>query len=183
VALTLASGARRATLADVAAVARLSVSANREARQDVPTLHEPADLSAPELALRLLEDLDDGNGLYVAECAGRIVGFAQVSGLMVGDGGHLVELRRLYVVPERRRESLGRQLLTLVLRDLRQRANAPDLRAWAPVGSPAAGFLEAAGGAVLRQRWRVGSGGMAVRGVIFSWSARPAARVPDHALA
>jgi GNAT superfamily N-acetyltransferase len=177
------SSVRKATLADVAAVARLSVPANREACQDAPVLPEPLELSAPELALRLLEDLDDGNLLYVAERGRRIVGFAQVTGLMVGDGGHLVELRRLYVVPEHRREGLGRQLLGGVVRDLRQRGNGPDLRAWAPAGSPAAAFLEAAGATVLRQRWKVGTGGMAMRGAIFGWSTRAAARVPDHALA
>ena len=174
---------RRATLADVAAVARLTVTANREAQRDLPALHDEEELSSPELALRLLDDLDDGNLLYVAEREARIVGFAQVTGLMVGDGGHLIELRRLYVAPEHRREGLGRQLLCCVLRDLRQRGNGPDLRAWAGTGSPAARFLQAAGGTVVRQRWKVSAGGMAARGTIFGWSARTAARVPDHALA
>ena len=177
------AGARRATLADVAAVARLSVSANREARQAGSDPSDQAELSAPELALRLLEDLDDGNLLYVSERGRRIVGFAQVTGLMVGDGGHLVELRRLYVVPEHRREGFGRQLICCVLRDLRQRGNGPDLRAWASAGSPAVKFLQAAGGTILRQRWKVGAGGMAARGTVFGWSTRTAARVPDHALA
>jgi len=176
-------GVRRATLADIAAVARLSVPAIREARQDAPPLHEPIELSAPELALQLLEDLDDGNLLYVAERDGRIAGFAQVTGLMVGDGGHLVELRRLYVSPEDRGRGLGRQLLSLVVHDLRQRANSPVLRAWAAAGSAGAGFLEAAAGAIIRQRWKVGPGGIAVRGVVYGWSAVPAARVRDHALA
>jgi len=165
---------RRATLADVAAVARLTVAANREAQRDLPALHDDEELSSPELALRLLEDLDDGNLLYVTEREGRIVGFAQVTGLMVGDGGHLVELRRLYVMPEQRRRGAGRQLLELVRQDLAQRPNPPALRAWAPTGSAAAGFLELAEAIAARQRWKVGPGGIAIRGVVYGWTARPA---------
>jgi ribosomal protein S18 acetylase RimI-like enzyme len=175
--------ARRATLADVAAVARLSVTANRESQRDLPSLHDEEELSSPELALRLLDDLDDGNLLYVAEREGRIAGFAQVTGLMVGDGGHLVELRRLYVAPETRRRGLGRRLVGLVLDELAERPNPPALRAWAASGSAAAGFLELAEGTAMRQRWKVGSGGIAVRGVVYGWSVRPAAVVRKRALA
>src|SRR5215831_5142432 len=120
-------GVRRASLADVAPMARLSVAANRESRPDivaaspVATALLPPELSAPDLALRLLEDMDDGHLLYVAERDCRIVGFAQVTGLMVGDGGHLVELRRLYVTPEQRGRGWGRQLLRLVRHELAQR--------------------------------------------------------------
>lgn len=174
---------RRGTLADVAAVARLTVPANRELQPDLPALDEASELSAPELALRLLDDLDDGSLLYVAEREGRIVGFAQVTGLMVGDGGHLVELRRLYVVPEQRRRGLGRRLLGHVLGELAQRPNPPALRAWAPSGSAAAGFLELAEGTVMRQRWKVGRDGLAVRGVVFGWTVRPVASARGRALA
>jgi GNAT superfamily N-acetyltransferase len=177
------SGVRRATLADVAPVARLSVPANRESQRDLPPLDAVDELSAPELALRLLDDLDDGNVLYVAEHEGRTAGFAQVTGLMVGDGGHLVELRRLYVAPEHRQRGLGRQLLRLVLHDLGQRANPPALRAWAATGSAAARFLEAAGGTTMRPRWKVGSGGIAVRGVVYGWTVRQAPAVRGRALA
>lgn len=174
---------RRATLADVAEVARLSVLAGAEAQRDLPALHPAQELSAPDLALRLLEDLDDGNGLYVAELEGRVVGFAQVTGLMVGDGGHLLELRQLYVAPEHRLRGAGRLLLRLVLRDLAQRPGPPALRAWAATGSGAARFLEAAGGAATRQRWKVGSDGIAVRGLAFSWTASPLPALRGHALA
>lgn len=175
-----ASSVRKATLADVAAVARLLVPAIREARCEAPALYEPDELCAPELALRLLEDLDDGNVIYVADREGRIEGLAQVTGLMVGDGGHLVELRRLYVSPEHRHRGLGRQLLFLTVRDLRQRSNAPSLRAWAPAGSTGAGFFTAVGGSAVRSRWKVGPGGVAVRGTLFSWTTR-AARVARSA--
>src|SRR5215470_9167255 len=160
---------RRATLADVAAVARMTVSANREAEHELPALKDEIELSAPELALRLLDDLDDGNLLYVAERDSRIVGFAQVTGLMVGDGGHLVELRRLYVTPELRRRGTGRQLLALIRHDLGQRQNPPSLRARAASGSAAAGFLEVADGTPTRPRWKVGPGGIAIRGVVYGW--------------
>jgi GNAT superfamily N-acetyltransferase len=173
---------RRATLADVAAVARLMVAANREAQRDLPALQDE-ELSSPELALRLLEDLDDGNLLYVAEREGRIAGFAQVTGLMVGDGGHLIELRRLYVVPELRRRGTGRELLNLVRQDLAQRPNPPALRAWAASGSAAAGFLELTEATVTRQRWKVGPGGIAVRGVVYGWATRPAAATRKRVLA
>jgi GNAT superfamily N-acetyltransferase len=186
VSLTPFSGVRRATLADVAAVARLAVPAIQETLPDGAPVDDPIELSPPELALRLLEDLDDGNLLYVAERDGRIIGFAQVSGLMVGDGGHLVELRRLYVAPEHRSRGIGRRLLSLVVRDLRKRANSPSLRAWAPAGTSAGAFLEATGGAIVRQRWRVGPGDLAVRGVVYGWRAVPAATAATprgHALA
>jgi GNAT superfamily N-acetyltransferase len=177
------SAVRRATLADVAPVARLSVSANEEAQRALPALSEGDDLSAPELALRLLEDLDDGNLLYVAERESRIAGFALVTGLMVGDGGHLVELRRVYVVPELRRRGVGRQLLRLVLRELAHRTNPPALRAWAATGSDAGRFLLSAGATVVRQRWKVGAGGIAVRGVVHGWTVRQAAALPERAVA
>ena len=174
---------RRATLADVAAVARLTVAANREAQRDLPALHDDEELSSPELALRLLEDLDDGNLLYVTEREGRIVGFAQVTGLMVGDGGHLVELRRVFVQQEHRQRGVGRQLLRLVLQDLAQRPSPPALRAWAAAGSGAGRFLSSAGGVLMRQRWKVGPGGIAVRGVVYDWAVTQASAVPDRALA
>ena len=177
------SEVRRATLADVASVARLSVPANEEAQRDLPVLGEGEELSAPELALRLLDDLDDGGLLYVAERESRIIGFARVSGLMVGDGGHLVELRRIYVVPELRQRGVGRQLLRLVLQDLAHRTNPPALRAWAASGSEAGRFLLASGGAEVRHRWKVGGGGMAVRGVVYDWAARQPAPVRGRALA
>ncbi len=165
---------RRATLADVAAVARLTVPANHEAQRDLPSLQDD-ELSAPELALRLLDDMNEGNVLYVAEIEGRTVGFAQVTGLMVGDGGHLVELRRLYVTPEHRQRGLGRRLVELVRQELAQRASPPALRAWAAAGSTAARFLETSGGTATRSRWKVGRGGMAVRGAVYGWSMRQAA--------
>lgn len=177
------SEARKATLADVAAVARLSEPANQEARRELPALSDGDELSAPELALRLLDDLEDGHLLYVAEREQRIMGFAHVTGLMVGDGGHLVELRRIYVQPEHRQRGVGRQLLRLVLQDLAQRPSPPALRAWAAAGSDAGRFLAAAGGILMRQRWKVGPGGIAVRGVVYDWAVTQAPAVPDRALA
>lgn len=163
------SAVRRATLADVASIARLSVCANRDVWQDVPAIKEPVERSAPEIALQLLEDLDDGHVLYVAERQGRNVGFAHVTRPTTGNGGHMVELRNLYIGSEYRHSGLGRQLLRLVLRDIRQRANPPALRAWAANGSTAAGFLQAAGGQPVRERWKVGQGLYAVRGIVFDW--------------
>lgn len=160
---------RRATLADVAAVARLSVHANQQACEEVPALGDLEPQSAPELALRLLDELDDGSLLSVAERQGRIVGFALASGLMVADGGHLVELKRVYVAPDHRRRGIGGQLLRMVLRDVAQRTGTVSLRAWAAVGTPSAAFLTALGASPVRDRWKVGRGGIAVRGQVFGW--------------
>src|SRR5262249_44390271 len=121
--------------------------------------------------------------LYVAEREAQIVAFAQVTGLMVGDGGHLVELRRVYVTPERRQRGIGRALLSPVLHDLAQRPNPPALRAWAAAGSGLGRFLEAAGAAAMRQRWKVGPGGIAIRGVVYDWTVRQTPSVPGRALA
>ena len=166
------SAVRRATLADIAAVARLSVAANREADAEVPALQGDTELSAPEIALRLLDDLDDGDVLYVAERDRCLAGFAHVSGLMVSDGGHLVEVRRVYVARGFRRRGLARQLVRLVQRDVSRRPNPPALRAWAAVGTVAERFLESVGANVVRPRWKVGSGGVAVRGVVYGWGSR-----------
>ena len=163
------SGVRRATLADVASIARLSVCANREVSRDVPALQDAIEPSAPEIALQLLEDLDDGHELYVAESQARNIGFAHLTRPTTGDGGHVVELRDLYISSECRHSGLGRQLLRFVLRELRQRPNRPVLRVWAATGSAAAGFVEAAGGQPVRERWKVGQGMYAVRGIIFDW--------------
>jgi len=170
--LTLPNAVRRATLADIAAVARLSVAANREADAEVPALQSETELSAPEIALRLLDDLDDGDVLYVAERERRVAGFAHVSGLMVSDGGHLVEVRRIYVAQGSRRRGLARQLVRLIQRDLSRRPNPPALRAWAAVDTVAERFLEAVGAAAVRPRWKVGSAGVAVRGVVYGWGSR-----------
>jgi GNAT superfamily N-acetyltransferase len=172
---------RRATLADVAAVARMSVPADDEARRDMPALADPEPLSAPELALRLLEDLEDGHTLYVAERERQWLGFAHTGELMVGDGGHQVELQRLYVAPEHRRRGIGRELLALVRRDVGQRAVPAAIRAWAAGGSAGSAFLTAAGLQPLRQRWRVGSGGIAVRGLVYADRVAQPVRAPRAA--
>src|SRR5215831_19180398 len=128
------TGVRRATLADVASIARLSVCANREAWDGVPA-HPAVEASAPEIALRLLEDLDDGHALYVAGCGRGNVGFAHVTAPAAQDGVQIVELKCIYIAPEQRRRGLGRHLLSFVLRDLRNRPDPPGLRAWAATPS------------------------------------------------
>lgn len=170
--LTPPNAVRRATLADIAAVARLSVAANREADAEVPALQSETELSAPDIALRLLDDLDDGDVLYVAERERRVAGFAHVSGLMVSDGGHLVEVRRIYVAQGSRRRGLARQLVRLIQRDLSRRPNPPAMRAWAALDTVAERFLEAVGASAVRPRWKVGSAGVAVRGVVYGWGVR-----------
>lgn len=171
-AFTPPNNVRPATLADVAAVARLSVSANREAYLELPVLQDSDELCAPEIALRLLDHLEDGDVLYVAERDRCVVGFAHVSGLMVGDGGHLVEVRRVYVAPEHRRRGVGRQMLKLIQREVGRRPNPPALRAWASIDSVGEQFLQGVGASALRQRWKVGSGGIAVRGIVYGWASR-----------
>jgi len=175
---------RRATLADIAAIARLSVAANRESDAELPALQGETELTAPEIALRILDDLDDGDVLYVAERERHVAGFAHVSGLMVSDGGHLVEVRRVYIAHGFRGRGLARQLIRLVQRDLSRRPNPPALRAWAAADTVAERFLEAVGASAVRPRWKVGSGGVAVRGVVYGWrsrqlqTARASQRVP-----
>ena len=156
---------RRATLADVAPVARLSVQANGSAFR---TSH-PADLSAPELALRLLEELEAGVALYVADEGGRTVGFAQTGAPMIGDEGRLVELRSLCVAPDHDLSVVGRRLVRLALRDLGQRLGPVVLRAWAAAGSHEASVLRSAGGMPVGRRWGIGRAGATVRGVIYGW--------------
>ena len=168
----VAGSVRRASLADVAAVARLTVAANREADAEVPALQTTPELTAPEIALRLLDDLEDGDIVYVGERDRCVAGFAHVSGLMVGDGGHLIEIRRVYVDPEHRRRGLGRQLVRLIQRDIGRRPNPPALRAWAAFDTVGEYFLAAVGANAVRQRWKVGSGGIAVRGVVYAWGSR-----------
>ena len=168
----MAASVRRASLADVAAVARLTVGANREADAEVPALQTTPELTAPEIALRLLDDLEDGDIVYVGERDRCVAGFAHVSGLMVGDGGHLIEIRRVYVDPEHRRRGLGQQLVRLIQRDIGRRPNPPALRAWAAFDTVGEYFLAAVGANAVRQRWKVGSGGIAVRGVVYAWGSR-----------
>lgn len=160
---------RRATLADVASVARLSVCANREAWDGVPSLHQGIEPTAPDIALRLLEDLDDGHVLYVAGYQRCDVGFAHVTGPTTEGGGQVVELNCIYVAPEHRCHGLGRQLLRFALRDLRSRPNPPALRAWAATASLSAHFLSLAGGQPVRERWKVRQETFAVRGIVFDW--------------
>ena len=86
----------------MASIARLSVCANREAWDIVPALHPAVEASAPEIALRLLEDLDDGHALYVAGCQRGNVGFAHVTAPTAQDGVQIVELRCIYIALEQR---------------------------------------------------------------------------------
>lgn len=174
------TGVRRATLADVASVARLSVCANREAWDGVPALHQAMAPSAPEIALRLLKDLDDGQALYVAGYQRCNVGFAHVTGLTAQDGAQIVELKCLYVAPEQRHHGLGRHLLRFVLRDLRNRPKPPALRAWAASDSTLARFLSVAGGKPVRERWRVSQGTFAVRGIVYDWPIRDSHRAAER---
>ena len=174
------TGVRRATLADVASIARLSVCANREAWDGVPALHPEVEPSAPEIALRLLEDLDDGNALYVAGCQRGNAGFAHVTAPTAQDGVQIVELECIYIAPEQRQRGLGRHLLSFVLRDLRNRPDRPALRAWAATASTLASFLSVAGGQPIRERWKVSRGTFAVRGLIFDWPARDSHRAAER---
>lgn len=156
---------RRATLADVAPVARLSVLANGGAFRSA----HAGDLSAPELALTLLEELEAGVALYVADEGGRTVGFAQAGAPMIGDEGRLVELRGLCVAPDQDLSDVGRRLVRLVLRDLGQRLGPVVLRAWAAAGSSEASLLRAAGGVPVGRRRGIGRAGATVRGVVYGW--------------
>jgi len=174
------TGVRRATLTDVASIARLSLCANREAWDGVPVLHPAVEPSAPELALRLLEDLDDGHTLYVAGCQRCNVGFAHVTGPTAQEGAQIVELKCIYIAPEQRRRGLGRHLLSFVLRDLRNRPDPPGLRAWAATASTLTSFLSVAGGQTVRERWKVSQGTFAVRGIVFEWPARDNRRAVER---
>ena len=171
---------RRATLADVASVARLSVCANQEAWDEVPGLHQAIEPTAPDIALRLLEDLDDGHVLYVAGYQRCDVGFAHVTGPTTEGGGQEVELKCIYVAPEHRCHGLGRQLLRFAVRDLRNHPNPRALRAWAATASSSARFLSVAGGQPVRERWKVSQGTFAVRGIVFEWPARDNRRAAER---
>ena len=118
--------------------------------------------------MRLLEDLETGDALYVAERQGRVVGFAQISELMVADGGHVVELLRIYVAPEHRRRGLGGDLVRALLHGFRPPVQ-PVLRAWAAHGSPVERFFQATGARPLRPRWKVVAGEVAIRGTVYAW--------------
>jgi len=163
---------RVATLADVAEVARLAARGLGE------HLDGRAALSAPEIAVRLLEDLETGDLLYVGERRSRVIGFAQASELMVADGGHVVELLRIYVAPEHRRRGLGGDLVRALLHGFRLPVR-PVLRAWAPCGSPIERFFQATGARPLRQRWKV-VGEVALRGMVYAWSRSEPARAGER---
>lgn len=178
--LSPSTDVRRATLADVASVARLSVCANQEAWDAVPALHQAIAPSAPEIALRLLKDLDDGHLLYVGGYQRCNVGFAHVTGPTAQDGVPVVELKCLYVAPEQRHHGLGSHLLRFVLRDLKNRSNPPALRAWAATTSTLASFLPVAGGQPVRERWKVSQGTFAVRGIVFDWPIRDSHRAAER---
>ncbi|HLH71588.1 MAG TPA: GNAT family N-acetyltransferase [Candidatus Dormibacteraeota bacterium] len=163
---------RVATLADVAEVARLAARGLGERLQGEPAL------SAPEIAVRLLEDLETGDQLYVGERQGRVVGFAQASELMVAEGGHVVDLLRIYVAPEHRRQGLGGALVRALLHSFRPPVR-PVLRAWAPYNSPIERFFQATGARPLRQRWKV-VGEVALRGMVYAWSRSEPARAGER---
>ena len=127
---------RRATLADVAPAARLAAATNGGAYRAAPAGHR----SAPEQALGLLRDLEEGIALYVADRAGRTVAFAQTAGPLIADEGRVVELRSLCLAPGLDPGELGRALVRLV-----------------------------AGGVPVGRCRGIGRSGAATRGVVYGW--------------
>jgi GNAT superfamily N-acetyltransferase len=153
---------RRATLADLAEIART------HARELSPT----PSLSPPELALRLLADLDAGATLYVALRGEQVIGFAHAGPPTLEAGGRLVELKHCVVVPRERGLGAGRRLVHMAVRDLRGLAGPVALVAWTEEGSAGAAFLAAAGAVPVTCQWRVDRTG-AARWVLHGWDVPP----------
>lgn len=167
---------RPAVPADASAIAQVRVDAWRATyRGMIPDAYLAAMQVEESTALwdKVLTAAPNTTNTFVAEVAGRVVGFA--SGMMLGEPKHDVnaELSAVYLVRDAQRAGIGRRLVAAVA--TAQRAHgANGLIVWVIAGNkPARAFYEALGAELLVEQpftWD----GMDLVEVGYGWRDLPA---------
>jgi GNAT superfamily N-acetyltransferase len=146
---------RTATIADVAAIARVHVESWRTTYKGILPDDYLADLGYEQrepLWRRILSKPGRQRLVYVAEDSpGNIVGFASGGRERSGDPVYTGELYAIYLLEGWQRQGIGRQLAVAVVRRLIQRG-LRSLLIWVLAQNPSRRFYEALGGRQVREK-------------------------------
>src|SRR5262245_54746664 len=162
---------RRATMADVAAIARVPVESWRTTYKGLLPDDYLANLTYEQretLWREVLSKSVDHNLVYVAEdYAGNIVGFASGGPERSGDPVYTGEVYAIYLLERWQGQGIGRQLTITLVRQLIQQGFT-SLLIWVLAENPSRQFYEALGGQPVRERLEM-TGGIEVKDVAYGW--------------
>jgi L-amino acid N-acyltransferase YncA len=162
---------RMATVADVAAIARVHVESWRTTYKGIVPDDFLANLTYEQREPLWRQVLSESAGLslvYVAEDAdGQIVGFASGGPERSGDTVYAGELYAIYLLDDWKRRGIGRQLTVTLVTQLVQ-AGFASLLIWVLAENPSRRFYEALGGQQVREQ-PVTIGGVQLIEVAYGW--------------
>jgi GNAT superfamily N-acetyltransferase len=162
---------RQATIADVAAIARVHVDSWRTTYKGLLPDDYLANLTYEQREPRWREILSKPVGhslVYVAEDhAGNIGGFASGGPERSGDPVYTGEVYAIYLLERWQGQGVGRQLTITLVRQLIQRGFT-SLLIWVLADNPSRRFYEALGGQPVRDRLEM-TGGVEVMDVAYGW--------------
>jgi GNAT superfamily N-acetyltransferase len=162
---------REATIADVAAIARVHVESWRTTYKGLLPDDYLASLTYAQREPLWREILSKpvGHSLnYVAEDnPGEIIGFASGGPERSGDPVYSGEVYAIYLLEPWQGQGIGRRLIVTLVRQLIQRGFM-SLLIWVMADNPSRRFYEALGGQQVRER-REMTGGVEVMDVAYGW--------------
>jgi ribosomal protein S18 acetylase RimI-like enzyme len=162
---------RQATVADVAAIARVHVESWRTTYKGLLPDDYLANLTYQQrepLWRGILSTPTGPQLVYVAEdTAESIVGFASGGPERSGDPVYTGEVYAIYLLEGWQRQGIGRQLTVTLVRRLIQRG-LTSLLIWVMADNPSRRFYEALGGQPVRDRRQM-TGGVEVTDVAYGW--------------
>lgn len=163
---------RRARPEEALAIARVHVASWRASYRGIVPDAFLDGLSAEGRLPRWQQALDRaaaGAGVWVAEAAGEIVGFASAGPERSGDQQYRGELYALYLLPAYQRRGLGRRLVGAVAAHLAEQGMQALLLWVLAANAPGWRFYEALGGVPLREQ-SFELGGTTVVEIAYGWS-------------
>jgi L-amino acid N-acyltransferase YncA len=162
---------RQATMADVAAIARVHVESWRTTYQGILPDDYLANLTYAQREFLWREILSKRGGhslTYVAEDdSGDIVGFASGGPERSGDSVYTGEIYAIYLLESWQGQGIGRQLTVTLVRQLMQQRLA-SLLVWVLAENPSRRFCEVLGGRMVRERLEM-IGGVQLTDVAYGW--------------
>jgi GNAT superfamily N-acetyltransferase len=162
---------REATMADVAAIARVHVDSWRTTYKGLLPDDYLANLTYERreaLWRRILSKPPGQDMVYMAEePASGIVGFVSGGPERSGDPVYTGEVYAIYLLERWQGQGIGRQLLVTLVRQLVQRG-LTSLLIWVMADNPSRRFYEALGGRPVRKRLEM-TGGVEVVDVAYGW--------------